>query len=132
MNPSQPNHHALPRRPTSPLPAVQPGGRAWPASHTMRIFWLIILVAVAVGCTPSKQPVAAGGGVLDETGVLAIARAAVATNDTWVARAEFETPQRQPDGSWSVLVWRRPAMWGGHRFITIDPQGKVTNYGRGL
>ena len=100
----------------------------------MRIFTLIILAAVAVGCapTPSTQRATIGSGVLDEAGVLAIARAAVATNDSWLDRAEFETPRRQPDGSWRVLVWRIPKTPGGHRFISIDQKGRVTDYGRGL
>jgi PBP1b-binding outer membrane lipoprotein LpoB len=63
--------------------------------------------------------------------VLAIARQAVATNDTWLDRAEFETPRRQPDGSWSVLVWRLPKSPGGHRFININDKGQVTSYFRG-
>jgi hypothetical protein len=70
--------------------------------------------------------------VLDEAQVLAIARAAVATNDTWLDRAEFETPRQQPDGSWQVLVRRLPATPGGDRLITIDEKGNVTRYGRGL
>src|SRR4051794_5541307 len=98
----------------------------------MRTFLLIILLAVVVGCASTSEthntPVSGG---LDEAKVLAIARAAVATNDTWVDRTEFETPKRQPDGSWSVLVWRRPATPGGHRSITIDAKGRVTDYVRG-
>jgi hypothetical protein len=64
--------------------------------------------------------------------VLAIAREAAATNDTWVDRAEFETPERKPDGSWSVLVWRLPKTPGGYRFISIDETGRVTDYARGI
>jgi hypothetical protein len=108
-------------------------------SINMRIFWLIILVAVILGCTPksipqtqSPAPGASDAGVLDETKVLAIARQAVATNDTWVDRAEFEYPEREPDGSWSVLVWRIPKVPGGHRVIYIDEKGKVTDYFRGF
>jgi Flp pilus assembly protein CpaB len=71
-------------------------------------------------------------GALDDARVLAIARAAVATKDTWVDRAEFDRPKRHPDGSWSVFVWRLPTTWGGHRFISIDPKGSVTAYERGL
>lgn len=101
---------------------------------TMRRFVLIILTAVAMGCAPdpATRQAAADGGVLDEASVLVIARAAVATNDTWVARAEFEAPQRQPDGSWTVWVWRRPATPGGHRCIILDAQGRVTSYRRGI
>ena len=99
----------------------------------MRIFSLIILAAVALGCSPTQrtQHKDVGSGVLDQAGALAIARAAVATNDTWVAQAEFETPERQPDGSWSVLVWRLPKTPGGQRLISIDQKGKVTDYVRG-
>jgi len=68
---------------------------------------------------------------LDADKVLAIARAAVTTNDTWVDKAEFETPKRKPDGSWTVMVWRLPKTPGGHRFITVDANGKVTDYMRG-
>jgi hypothetical protein len=108
-------------------------------SINMRIFWLVSLVAVAGGCTPKSIPqtqspasAVSKAGVLDETKVLAIARQAVATNDTWVDRAEFEYPERQPDGSWSVRVWRIPKVHGGHRVIYIDEKGKVTDYIRGL
>ena len=107
-------------------------------SKSMRVSWPIILVAVVVGCGPSSTPAddephaARKAGVLDEIQVLAIAREAVATNDTWIDRAEFETPKRQPDGSWRVRVWRLPKVPGGHRFISIDENGQVTAYGRGL
>jgi hypothetical protein len=106
----------------------------WATSHAMRKFCVIIQAAVAVGCAPtsSKQQPNFDGGVLDDSAVLAIARAAVAKNDTWVAQAEFETPKRQSDGSWRVLVWRLPKTPGGHRFISIDQNGRVTDYGRGL
>jgi pimeloyl-ACP methyl ester carboxylesterase len=82
--------------------------------------------------TTSPRSKAAGSVALDEATVLAIAKAAVTTNDTWIHRAEFERPIHQPDGSWSVQVWRRPATPGGHRFITIDAEGRVTQYVRGL
>ena len=107
------------------IPAMKP---------TMRRFILIILTAVAMGCAPdpATRQAAPGGGILDEAGVLAIARAAVAANDTWVERAEFAPPQRQPDGSWRVWVWRQPATPGGHRCITLDANGTVTGYRRGV
>jgi hypothetical protein len=99
----------------------------------MHAFRLIILVAIAAaGCSPSPgaRPTTSIGA-LDPARVLTIAHEAVRTNDTWLDRAEFETPKRQADGSWTILVWRRPATPGGHRFITIDATGKVTNYRRG-
>jgi hypothetical protein len=104
----------------------------------MRILWLIALATLAVGCAPksstSTEPVPStvtAAGVLDEAKVLAIARQAVSTNDTWLDRAEFQTPERRPDGSWSVLVWRLPKVPGGHRLILIDEKGRVTAYIRG-
>jgi hypothetical protein len=100
----------------------------------MRIFLQIVLVAIAAGCAPRPDDSqrARGNGLLDPTTVLLVAREAVRTNDTWLDRAEFESPKRQPDGSWTVLVWRRPATPGGHRLITINADGRVTDYGRGL
>jgi hypothetical protein len=102
--------------------------------HATRIFALILLAAVAVGCAPTRgmHHAAVGRSVLDKARVLAIARSAVAANDTWVARAEFETPERLPDGSWTVYVWRIPKTPGGHRLIRIDQKGRVKDYGRGL
>ena len=99
----------------------------------IRTFLLIIGVTVAVGCAPSpNQRQTSQSGALDETKVLAIARMAVATNDTWIDRAVFERPEREADGSWTVSVWRRPATPGGDRLITIDEKGTVIRYIRGL
>src|SRR5438067_1148763 len=100
----------------------------------MSVFPLIFLVAIAPGCAPrpGARQTTTDNGTLDAARVLAISREAVRTNDTWLDRAEFETPKRQPDGSWTVLAWRGPATPGGHGFITIDAGGKVTDYGRGL
>jgi hypothetical protein len=78
----------------------------------------------AVGSVPP-------GNALDAAQVLAIARAAVATNDTWIDRSEFGTPKQQTNGTWSVMMWRLPKQPGGHRFITVDANGKVTDYIRG-
>jgi len=111
-----------------------PGASESERSTAMRIFWIFILVAIAVGCAPhsNTRQMTADAGALDAAKVLAIAREAVATNDTWVAQAEFETPKRQPNGSWSVLVWRLPKTPGVHRFISIDLKGRITDYGGGL
>ena len=99
----------------------------------VRTFWFVVLFAVAGGCTPPPSNSTPTGRdiVLDAATVLEIARAAVSKNDTWVDRAEFETPERQPDGSWSVLVWRLPVVPGGHRMILIDEKGQVSAYMRG-
>jgi len=98
----------------------------------------IATLGLVVGCghhndaaTKTTPPGAGQATTLSETQLLAIARQAVATNDTWLDRAEFETPRRQADGSWSVLVWRLPKTPGGHRVIHINDQGQVTSYFRG-
>ena len=67
----------------------------------------------------------------EEQHIVEIARHAVATNDTWVAQAEFEKPRPEAYGRWSVLVWRLPETPGGFRLITIDSDGRVTGYKRG-
>jgi hypothetical protein len=98
----------------------------------MRILLSIVLAAAAAGCSDtSRTQHSTSGGALDEARVLAIARAAVATNDTWVEKAEFQSPQRERDGSWSVTVWRLPKTPGGFRDISIDTNGAVTRYYRG-
>src|SRR5262249_23981101 len=102
----------------------------------MRVSVSIMLAAVAVGCTRSfgtrAEPVDTTGSALDGARVTAIARHAVATNDTWIASAEFESPHREPNGSGvSVLVWRLPKTPGGHTLLLIDETGRVTAYIRG-
>jgi len=67
----------------------------------------------------------------EETHIVEIARRAVATNDAWADRLEFELPQRTVGGEWSVLVWRLPPTPGGFRVITIDEKDRVTRYHRG-
>jgi hypothetical protein len=79
----------------------------------------------------TSPQVSATTNALDAAQVLAIARAAVATNDTWLDRAEFEPPKQQTNGTWSVIVWRLPKQPGGHRIVSIDATGKVTGYLRG-
>jgi hypothetical protein len=78
------------------------------------------------GSAPSPHQQSAG-----DSRIIEIARQAVATNDTWVQSAEFEAPQQQADGSWSVTVWRLPKTPGGFREVTIDQNGTVTSYYRG-
>jgi hypothetical protein len=104
----------------------------------MLMLLLIAELGLVVGCghcpdavTKATPPVAGQTTALRDTQVLAIARLAVATNDTWLDRAEFETPRRQADGSWSVLVWRLPKVPGGHRVINMNDKGQVMSYFRG-
>lgn len=105
----------------------------------MNVFASILVAAAVVGCTRSSgtraevaSPPAPATVGLDAARVTAIARQAVATNDTWLASAEFEPPEHESDGSgWSVLVWRVPKVPGGHTLILIDETGRVTAYYRG-
>jgi len=93
----------------------------------MRYFAFILLVVFVSACTRTEA-----APPLDAAKVVSIARQAVATNDTWLARAEFETPRHETNGSgWRVMVWRLPKSPGGHRLILIDESGKVTHYIRG-
>src|SRR5262245_31857671 len=85
-------------------PVVRPG-------NAVRACMCIMLAALAVGCSNAgpacaapQEPNASEPSALSEEQVLAIARDAVAANDTWVERAEFEKPQRNSAG-WSVWVW---------------------------
>jgi hypothetical protein len=103
--------------------------------HLLRI---VVLAALVTGCKPSQSRPGATWQVstnetlvLDPAKVLAIAREAVATNDTWVDWAEFEAPKREANGNWTVLVWRLPKVPGGHRVVTIDDTGKIKTYFRG-
>jgi hypothetical protein len=98
----------------------------------MRYFAFILLVFFVFGCARRSSTSTGAALPLDAAKVVAIARQAVATNDTWIAQAEFETPRHETNGSgWSVLVWRLPKTPGGHRLIFIDETGKVTDYIRG-
>jgi len=99
---------------------------------------LLLMSALVAGCgaprsveSGSSPPAATKPGGLTQAEVLAIARQAVGTNDTWLDRAEFETPRKRSDGTWSVLVWRLPKTPGGHRVIIIDEKGQVKRYFRG-
>jgi len=98
----------------------------------MRTALSILSLVVGAGCSQSistrvkaDRPLTA-----EERRIVEIARNAVATNDTWVDRAEFAIPKRHgPD--WSVRVWRLPYTPGGHRLVTIDEHERVSGYFRG-
>jgi hypothetical protein len=99
----------------------------------MRITFVIALFALMTSCAhqPTARVKTARPLTAEEARIIEIARQAVATNDTWVARAEFEVPQRRSEGGWAVLVWRLPATPGGFRLITIDETDRVTAYRHG-
>jgi hypothetical protein len=71
-----------------------------------------------------------GSGAITEAEAIAIARSEVSANDAWVDRATFEA--KRAERGWVVVVWREPRAPGDHRFVFIDPEGKVTAYVRGL
>lgn len=106
---------------------------------TIPLAILIIAIGsmISIGCEsrakiePIRQEDSASSNALAADEVLEIARDAVAANDTWIDRAEFETPTKQSDGLWSVMVWRLPKIPGGFRTITIDANGEVVEYFRG-
>ncbi|MCC6795363.1 MAG: hypothetical protein IT366_09615 [Candidatus Hydrogenedentes bacterium] len=109
--------------------------------HRSTIPFSILIIAagsmLSSGCEsrarsePIRQEDSASSNALAADDVLEIARNAVAANDTWLDRTEFETPTKQADGSWSVMVWRLPKTPGGHRLIIVDAKGEVTDYVRG-
>lgn len=98
----------------------------------MRIVLFIALSVLLTACDRNRgsRVKAARPLSAEEARIVEVARQAVATNDTWVNRAEFETPQRDGSG-WSVYVTRLPATPGGHRIVLIDEIGRVTKYLRG-
>ena len=102
-------------------------------THTMNTFLTALLIAFTVGCSSAidETRIDDSRGTLDKNGIIDIARRAVEANDSWADRAEFEAPDKNADGSWSILVWRIPKTPGGHRLITIDKEGKVISYTRG-
>ena len=99
----------------------------------MRIAFAISVSALMISCAQQSATRVKSSRPLtgEETHVIEVARQAVATNDTWVANAEFEAPRRDGRG-WSVLVWRLPYTPGGYRIIMIDENDRVTAYHRGL
>lgn len=111
-------------------------------SRVRRFLATLLLLALMQGCAsvPSKAPSKA----LTEAEVLAIARKAVAANDTGLERARFDRPEFDPKQNWwTVLVRRLPAetagdkvekietTGGGHQIVVIDVNGKVIEYIRG-
>jgi len=98
----------------------------------MRIVLSIAAVALMVSCAqrPAARVKSTTSLTAEESRIVEIARQAVATNDTWVAKAEFHPPKRE-GGGWSVLVSRLPYTPGGHRRVLINENGKVTAYMRG-
>jgi len=98
----------------------------------MRTATSMLLLLALVGCSQSTSTRIRADRPLtsEEKRIVAIARSAVATNDTWVDRAEFEIPKRAGSG-WSVLVRRLPYAPGGHRVVFVDERDQVAGYFRG-
>jgi hypothetical protein len=97
----------------------------------MRFAILITAFAMLTGCFRSTSDGAKSRPLTaEEKRIVEVARKAVAANETW-EKAKFDRPEKQPDGSWIVLVSRRPSMPGAHVYITIDASGNVTEYAGG-
>ena len=90
---------------------------------------LIVVGGCAMNSTTRDTDIS--GRVVDDIAALEIAREAVATNDRWGDKVQFDTPMRFADGSWTVVAWRIPMTSGANRVITIDSSGVVTQYFRG-
>jgi hypothetical protein len=60
--------------------------------------------------------------------ILILAKRAVAANDMWAETADYLKPEQNPDGSWTVLVSRRPKTPNGYRVITVGSDGTVQQY----
>lgn len=94
------------------------------------VFVLAPLVAILAACSGTPKPDAAS--VLTDKEVLAIAREAVANNETWLDQAEFDAPKRgEGAANWTVMVWRLPKTPGGFRVVAVDDAGQVVSYMRG-
>lgn len=110
--------------------------------HT-RILSSVVLLVILAGCAEEqaigvpkalkepnfKAPNINASPPIDEAQATAIARAAVAANDTWADSASFRT--RSSGSGWHVIASPSSRPKGGQRYIDIDETGKVTKYSRG-
>jgi hypothetical protein len=102
------------------------------------IFGVAVLVSVALamqemglGLRPNDEGVHFFNQHALEDPILAAANQAVTANEAWANEAEFDPPQKNLDGTWTVIVWRHPKTHGGERLIWIDGDGKLKDYIRG-
>ena len=111
----------------------------------MRILVSMIFVAVVIGCSkkasdrleptlPSTNQVASPATnqvvVLDAAKAIEIARQALAaTNEAWASQIRHYRVTRTDTG-WRVLL--ASDIIGHHFFITIDKNGKVTDFSPGM
>lgn len=107
-------------------------------THRSALVLAFLAAALLLGCARQPETSASPAAnlaetnrtaALDEAKVIAIARQAVSTNDTWVTNATFQV--RSDGTGWAVTAWREPRVPGGHRLIRIDQNGQVTAYVRG-
>ena len=97
----------------------------------IRAFSIAALLVIISGCGQQQTTVdeAPVSPPLNESKAVAIARKAVEERTGSSKNKKFEVSR---DGSdWKVLVLWEPAMPGGHAFITIDQNGKLTEYSAG-
>jgi hypothetical protein len=96
----------------------------------MKSFILTLFCLLLCSCATdtSRKPKYPPG--LDEAKVLEIARQAIASNEDWLNQVDYQKPKQNDDGTFSVRATRIPEAPGGHRFIVINKQGRVTGYFR--
>jgi hypothetical protein len=66
---------------------------------------------------------------IEEARAIEISKAHVASRENWSDRALYEA--KRVERGWSILVWREPKTPGGHRMITLRPNGRLIDYVRG-
>lgn len=117
------------------------------ASEPKKFFALVtslIAVTSVLGCMSQRSSSSTGNATVAKTdshsnnGIMNIARQEVLRNDSWAMTALYCGPRRDSNG-WSVAVWlitgydndTKPLYApNGHRLITIDRDGRVTEYAR--
>jgi|GEM_PF-2341272 len=86
-----------------------------------RMFYLFVTIALLIICSTTF----AQANALDQSEVLNTARKAVATNETWIDRAEFEKPEwNTKNGTWLVLCSGFPYFPAGTDFLLSVTMGK--------
>jgi hypothetical protein len=112
----------------------------------MRILVSVIFIAAVIGCSkkasdrleptlPSTNHVASSITnqvlVLDEAKAIEIARQTAVASNKWASNIGHVRATRTDTG-WRVLVVGGSGIIGQHCSITIDKEGKVTDYSPGM
>ncbi len=132
---------------------VSPPGASF-ARALSSTFRLVLLIAVA-GCkepslqtepaattpvdnaetiartTPENGTAKIGGARISDLQAMQIAERIVRKRQN-LDQVEADGVLRRPDGTIQVVVWRIPAMPGGHYEVLLSRDGKLIDYRRGL